>query len=515
MMEILNNVFEYASLVSLVLVMLKIVNETFLFYQQSHYHLISFKKIFKNFFKLKKNNYNYLLFLLIIVFFISNELLINISGVVISLIYLYLKREKRIVKLRVTRRIKRLFVCLLLVNSIFITLVLMFIPFKSVVVAISVLVVLENVLILISALIMMMVEYLIYLYYKKKCQKKLKEVGCKKIAITGSFGKTSTKALLYEILKEEYITFRTKKSYNTLNGICLSVNEEIDNNTEIAIFEFGASRKNDIKKLINLVKPDYGIITSIGPQHLESFKSMENIVNEKMKLAYNVSKVVLNIDDENIKKYKDEFDNKITVSIYDNADFSAQNIVYNREGLKFDVISRKRTYSITTKVLGRHNIYNILEAIALAEELNVKKEIIIKTLNSFSGEDNRLKLSEFDNEIVLNDSYNSNIIGFINALEVLSMFSEYKVLITPGVVEGGTEEKNINYSLGEKIMKNCDMVILIRNKASSYIKASLDDLGYSNVIEVDDFFEGFKIYKEVENKKILLIENDISDVYKI
>lgn len=515
MMEILNNVFEYVSLVLLILVMLKIVNETFLFYQQSHYHLISFKKIFKNFFRLKRNNYNYLLFLLIIVFFITNELLINISVVVLSLIYLYLKREKRIVKLKVTGRIKRLFICLLLVNSIFITLVLMFIPIKSIVVAMSVLVILENVLILISALIMMVIEYLIYLYYKKKCQKKLKEVDCKKIAIVGSFGKTSTKALLYEVLKDSFITFRTIKSFNTLNGICLSVNDMMDKNTEIAIFEFGASKVNDIKKLIDLVKPDLGIITSIGEQHLETFKSIDNIVNEKMLLAKSVKTIILNIDDENIKKVKDNYDNKITVSLERNADFVAKNIVYNLEGLKFDVISKDTTYSITTEILGRHNIYNILEVVALSSFLKVEKEVIEKNIASFSGEENRLKLCEFYGERVLNDSFNSNIVGFKNALEVLRMFDKYRVLITPGIVEAGEKSNELNYSLGEEIMKSCSLVILIKNKSSEYIYSSLKDLGFNNVVFVNDFFSGFKIYKNIKQEKILLIENDISDIYKI
>lgn len=506
---------EYVSLVFIVLVILRIISDSFLIYQQGHYHLDSFKKIFKSFFKFKKNNYNYLLLLLIPIIFIRSDILVNIIVIVISLIYLYFKREKRIIKLKLTKRIKRLFLCLLLINSILITLLLMLISFKSIIRVSSILVILENVLILISALIMIPVEYLIYLYYKRKCQKKLKNVGCKKIAIVGSFGKTSTKALLYEVLKEDFITFRTKESYNTLNGICLSVNEMLDKNTEIAIFEFGATKSGDIKKLIDLVKPDLGIVTALGKQHLETFKSIDNIINEKMRLCNSVDKVILNIDCCNTKKVADKYENKITVSCFENADFLAQNIVYNREGLKFEVISNDEKYFITTKILGRHNIYNILEIIAIASLLGIKKETIEKSIASFSGEDNRLKLSDFQGEVVLNDSYNSNIVGFRNALEVLRMYEVYKVLITPGIVEAGKDAYKINYSLGEDIKKSCDMVILVKNEASEYIKTSLIDLGFSNVIMVDDFLSGFKIYKKIEKEKILLIENDISDIYKL
>ncbi len=122
-----------------------------------------------------------------------------------------------------------------------------------------------------------------------------------------------------------------------------------------------------------MVKPDYGIVTAIGEQHLETFKSLDNIINEKMLLASSTKKVVLNIDDKNIKKESEKYKNKITVAINENADFKAQNIVYNREGLKFEVISRDENYSIVTKILGWHNIYNILCAINMAKVFNVKK----------------------------------------------------------------------------------------------------------------------------------------------
>ena len=168
-----------------------------------------------------------------------------------------------------------------------------------------------------------------------------------------------------------------------------------------------------------------------------------------------------------------------------------------------------------TKILGWHNIYNILCSIAMAKVFNVKKSSIEKGILMYDGEKNRLKLEYFHDELVLNDSYNSNKVGFRNALDTLKMFDSYKVLITPGIVEGGKLEEEINYSLAKYIKESCDMVILVKNKASSYIQKGLEELGYDNVAIVNSFNEGFDIYKGIKKEKILLIENDITDIYKI
>jgi UDP-N-acetylmuramyl pentapeptide synthase len=127
----------------------------------------------------------------------------------------------------------------------------------------------------------------------------------------------------------------------------------------------------------------------------------------------------------------------------------------------------------------------------------------------------RLCLKKINGQLVLDDSFNSNIKGFRNALEVLGMYSMYRVLITPGIVEGGKKEEIINYELNNDIAKNCDFVILVKNKVSEYIKKGLDDIQYNSYIEVESYIEGFNKYQEINNEKIVLIENDISDLYKI
>lgn len=483
------------------LVIVKIVYNNLIYLQESHYHISSFKKIVYNFYVKEKESL--FLSLMIPLIFINGKTK-DILYILLALLYLGIYKKK-IIKLKPTKRIIRLMIFIFIVNILF-----------GIFLRYEVLSFFEIFVIFISFLLSLPVEGIVFLYYKNKCIKKLKRINPIKIAITGSFGKTSTKVILYEILKRDYLAFKTPKSYNTLNGICKCVNEEMDENCNLAIFEFGASRKGDIKKLCKLVKPDYSIITEIGPQHLETFGSIDNIIEEKMSLvSFTKNEAVLNIDNKYIRENDFLGKNVITVSLGKNGDFLAENIVCNRLGLSFRIISNNEIYEIKSQLLGRHHVYNILLSVALASFLGVKKEAIMMTISSIFGEENRLKLKEFDGELILDDSFNSNVVGFRNALEVLGMYDKYRVLLTPGIVELKDEEEKVNYDLANLIKNVADEVILVKNKASSHIYKGLVDLGYKNVRIVEGFKEGFLLYKNINKNKILLIENDISDIYKI
>src|SRR5690606_7307390 len=155
------------------------------------------------------------------------------------------------------------------------------IQFTTLIQVLLICLVLTPVNLLLSHIVIWPLEYLIQLYYVKKASQKIKMIDAKKIAITGSFGKTSTKSILYHLLKDKFITKMSPKSYNTLMGISLMINNDATYSDEVLILEMGATHTGDIQKLVNLTNPHYAIITDIGPQHLETFKTIENIINEK------------------------------------------------------------------------------------------------------------------------------------------------------------------------------------------------------------------------------------------
>lgn len=366
------------------------------------------------------------------------------------------------------------------------------------------------------------IHVLNYRYIKeaKDILKEHKEL--KIIGITGSYGKTSTKNIIYSVLKEKYSTVMTPKSYNTTLGVTKTIREEIKPYTEVFVCEMGASRIGDIKEICNIVKPDISVITSIGVQHLSTFKKLENIIKEKFKIvemAKDSAMVVLNMDNDNIKnnylKYvKDR--SVLKYSLNSNEKNYVKNITMTENGSVFDVVLDGEIINIETRLLGKHNIYNILCAVVIAKKLGMKNDDIKKAIKKIKPIEHRLELKYMNSILVLDDSFNSNPEGSKMAIECLDSFKDkYKVLVTPGMVELGSKEEKLNKKFGE--YATClDFVILEKSNVSKYVKDGLDEKNYKNYIVVDDIYQAFKLLSDMNKKHenlIALIENDLPDCY--
>jgi UDP-N-acetylmuramoyl-tripeptide--D-alanyl-D-alanine ligase len=216
------------------------------------------------------------------------------------------------------------------------------------------------------------VEKLVYLHFKRKAQNKMKSMtNLKIIGITGSYGKTSSKRILSEILNVQYNALPTPRNLNTFNGIIMTVNNHMDKFTDIFIAEMGAYVKGEIAGLCKLVKPQYGILTTIGTAHLESFGSQENIQKGKFELIESLPSDgfgILNKDDPLQVSYKLKNNIRIIWIGIDekDVDVRATNIKCSSKGTSFDVVLKndKNKYKFETKLLGNHNVYNILAGIA-------------------------------------------------------------------------------------------------------------------------------------------------------
>ena len=346
----------------------------------------------------------------------------------------------------------------------------------------------------------------------------------KVIGITGSYGKTSTKNIVYEILSQCFSTVMTPKSFNTTLGVVRSIRENIKPYTEVFVCEMGAARLGEIKEICDIVHPDFSVITSIGPQHLTSFKTIENVQKGKFEIVTEAKEnavAILNVDNEYIDSGIELYANNKTVIKYGidsgkNLDFKVQNITMNEFGSTFDVIYKNEKMTFETKLLGKHNIYNILCAAIIAKELGVENEKIIKAVKKVKPVEHRLELKKMGNILALDDSFNSNPEGSKSAIECLSLFKDkYKVLVTPGMIELGDKDYELNKKLGN-YASICDYVLLVGNKTTKAIKDGLEEKGYKNYEIVKDVYEAFErlnsIKAEHENL-IALFENDLPDSY--
>lgn len=414
-----------------------------------------------------------------------------------SLLYLltYIEPIKtKIVKFTLTQRVKRQFIIFETLN---IGCLLIFILCGGLPIYLTIISL--NFIFFLSFIISVFIEKIIQIKNINSAKKKLKSYGTKIVAITGSYGKTSIKNYIYTLINNTYTTLATNKSYNTLNGILLTINNHLKPFHEVLILEIGVDEKGGMNKFIKHFKFDIGVITCIGNQHLKTFKNINNIAKEKTKLLYNCNKcVVINKDDPYLSNLNFDI-NKINCSITKKNNVYIQKCSIN----KIYILINNKEYMCNYNLLGKHNLSNLSLAIGVAKALNVDDLHIISNIEKLKNVSHRLSISYFKNWTIIDDSYNSNFIGFINALDELNTSNNFKVLITPGIIEN----KEANEKLIEKINSTCDLT-LITSKFKEFEKIN-------NKRSFNNFVEAFNYLKEnyLDTKLTLLIENDIPDIF--
>lgn len=335
------------------------------------------------------------------------------------------------------------------------------------------------------------------------------------IGITGSYGKTSMKYFLTEFLSTKYSVLMTPGNLNTTLGVVRTIRENLKANHEIFVCEMGATKINDIKEICDLVKPTHGIITSIGPQHLESFKTIENVLITKFELANSLPSdglLFLNNDNEYLRNSKDSHE-VIGYGIDYESTYQATDIKVSEEGLSFKVKGVK----FTTKLIGKHNILNILGALTVANKLGIDLKDLVESVRRLEPVPHRLELKTAGNRVIIDDAYNSNPAGSKYALQALGEFSGTKVLITPGMVELGEKEDEYNYEFGVNASYVCDYVFLVNEKQTEAIYKGLIDSKFNKekIMVFKTFDEAYNKLNDLKEKGklIILIENDLPDQY--
>ena len=474
------------------------------------------------------------------VFLLKKELvmtLINILVIVIYLIYGYsyknkLNKEQVKKPLVVTDRIKRLIGTLFIIYLI--PLVFLYIYRNNLVIShfivfIFVLMVYLDTLILLVANFInkYTVEKYVYHHFKRMAIRKLKSMNnLKVIGVTGSYGKTSSKNILSDILNIKYTTLPTPKNLNTPYGLIMTINNYLDKFTDIFIAEMGAYVPHEIKELCDLVHPKYGILTRIGTAHLETFGSLENIQKTKFELIESLPLDgigVLNKDDPKQVSYKLKNKCKILwIGIDDkDVDVRATDIKCSNTGMSFNVTFKndKKKYLFETKLLGKHNVYNILASIALGREFGIDILKLQQAVRGVKAVPHRLELKKLGYFYQIDDAYNSNPVGALNALEVLKTMPGVKVVVTPGMVELGSKEDEINKEFGKQIatIPDADFVLLIGKKKTLPIKEGLLENGYpvDKIVVYNDVTEAYNFIRGIKTKKEIyaLFENDLPDTY--
>lgn len=345
------------------------------------------------------------------------------------------------------------------------------------------------------------------------------------IGITGSYGKTSTKHYLHRILSEKYDTLMTPGSFNTTLGVIRTIREHLKPYNQVFIVEMGAKQPGDIKEICDLVNPQIGIITAVGPQHLESFKTIENIQRTKFELIDALPSdgfAVINNDFEFAanRNVENVAASRYAVRNTSNVECIISDIVIDHTGTGFTLTYKNQKLRFHTKLVGECNISNLAAAIIVALHLDVDTKKIAYAVEKIEQVEHRLNLKRTPGGItIIDDAFNSNPTGSAMALDVLANFdkSGRRIIVTPGMIELGDRQYELNCEFGRTFAGKCDIAIIVGqyNREAIVDGAIAGGMNAEGIITVASFNEAQQHLSTIlAPGDTILYENDLPDTFK-
>ena len=368
------------------------------------------------------------------------------------------------------------------------------------------------------------VEKLVSEMFFRDAQKKLAaRPDLIKIGITGSYGKTSVKFILGTILQEKFQVLVTPSSFNTPMGVTRIIREKLTPAHQVFVAEMGARHVGDIKELCRLVHPHHGVLTSVGPQHLDTFHTLERIKSTKYELMDAIPEggCCFFPDDKGICRelFDKTHKEKRLCSVHpgaDDADVWATDIQVSSQGSAFILHAMNDSIACQTRLLGEHNIQNILLAATVGLRLGMNLRQIARGVSRIAPVEHRLQLIPSAGVTIIDDAFNSNPKGAQAALKVLRDFEGRRIIITPGMVELGAGEEQFNHDFGTMMAECVDVAILVGRKHTAPIAKGLKEAGFpqENIFQVSTLDEASAILRQIGRPgDVALFENDLPDNY--
>ena len=294
-----------------------------------------------------------------------------------------------------------------------------------------------------------MIERFLFVTFKKEAKNKLKSIkDLQIVAITGSYGKTSIKNFVAEILAQKYKVYATPRSVNTLGGIIRDVNTSLPEDTEIYVCEAGARQSGDIYEITTFLEPQTVVVGKVGLAHIEYFKSLKNIIATKLEIMQSprlenalVHTSVTDEAHEKVTFFGDEI----------------KNVNSTLDGTDFELHIDNEVLSLHTDILGSFQTMNIAVAVRIAKSFGMSNEEIKSAVAKLTPVEHRLQRIDAGGKIILDDGYNGNIDGMLEGVRLCSLHVGRKVIVTPGLVESSDE---LNLKLIEAINNVFDIVIV-------------------------------------------------------
>ncbi len=358
--------------------------------------------------------------------------------------------------------------------------------------------------------------------FMKRAEGRLSIASPTVVGITGSYGKTTTKVLLGQLLDEvDNPCFATPESFNTTLGVCRAINEGLRPQHTTAVLEMGAYRPGEIEEICSFTHPRVGIVTAIGLMHLERFGSRQRIAVAK-------SELLSSLPAEGLAVLPSTIAERATLVRHLKARLVLVGTPTDRWWIEEEKVtpagtsfrlrgSQGEVLDALVPLYGRHLLSDLLCALAVALELGRPLPQLARKLAGLSGAPHRLQVSRNAGITIIDDAYNSNPEGAEEALRLLgSLPGERRVLVTPGYIELGPEQEQSMRDLGRMAAEVCTHVILVGPRHSAAVRSGLEDAGYplDQVTVVADLAAAQERLPRVAGfGSVVLFENDLPDQY--
>jgi UDP-N-acetylmuramoyl-tripeptide--D-alanyl-D-alanine ligase len=361
--------------------------------------------------------------------------------------------------------------------------------------------------------------------YLRAARRRLQETSPLVIGVTGSFGKTSTKFAIEGLVGPRGSALATPGSFNTPLGVSRTINGSLAREHRYFVVEMGAYKEGEIAELCDFVHPSIGVLTAIGPAHLERFGSLDAIRRAKYEIVTGLppeGTAVMNVDDAEVRRLADRTTGVRVVryGIDPGAapDVTAVDVRTTSEGTDFTLVETASgdSMNVSTRLLGRHSVGHVLAGVAVARIAGRPLAETGEAIASLPPVEHRLQLIEgAGGVIVIDDAYNSNPEGAAAALEVLEqMPARRKVVVTPGIIELGDMQAEANRSFGRRASEVADVLIVVARPNRDAIRAGADG-GRAEVVAVDSLADATKrLAGLLEPGDAVLFENDLPDQYE-
>lgn len=337
-----------------------------------------------------------------------------------------------------------------------------------------------------------------------------------KVAIIGSYGKTTMKELLHSILKEGKKVAATPGNMNTAYSQARFI-QKLEGDEEVILVEFGEGKPGDIEMMTDTVAPDYAVITGLAPNHLDKYPSLDAVANDILSVYEHAPKADIYVSDESlmlrkyVKKSKQKFSSTHVMG------WKISKVLVSVTETKFTMTKGKKEFDIVTKLLGRHQVAPVAFGVALADKLGLTKKQIEAGCRNIVPFDHRMKPRSSSGAWLIDDTYNGNLEGLQAGLKLLEELDfARKWYVTPGLVDQGQETERVHTELGKSIAEaEPDIVVLMENSARPIIEKAMKKHGFKGELRVEqrplDFY--LNIEHVIAAGDVVLMQNDWTDNY--